>query len=88
MSPRLRDGERHCEEVRQRTITVAMGNGVQAMQLTEVHSVTDSTNALQSMAEPQQLRANVDEVSKELMSYATVTTASVKELHQNMASNC
>eukprot|EP00974_Lingulodinium_polyedra_P004922 462368-Lingulodinium_polyedra.AAC.1 len=34
MSPRLRDGGDR-EEVRQRTITVAMGNGIQAMQVTE-----------------------------------------------------
>eukprot|EP00974_Lingulodinium_polyedra_P021985 2121667-Lingulodinium_polyedra.AAC.1 len=65
-----------------------MGNGFQAMQLTESHKVTDSMNALQSMAEQQQLRASVDELSKEFMSYAAVTTASVRELHQNMVSNC
>eukprot|EP00974_Lingulodinium_polyedra_P044527 4271734-Lingulodinium_polyedra.AAC.1 len=60
----VRDGEGLREEVRQRTITVAMGDGFQAMQLTEVHKVTDSMNALQSMAEQQQLRASVDELSK------------------------
>eukprot|EP00974_Lingulodinium_polyedra_P021954 2119170-Lingulodinium_polyedra.AAC.1 len=76
MSPRLRDSEGLREEVRQRTITVAMGNGFQAMQLTEVHKVADSMNALQSMAEQQQLRASVGELSKEFMSYAAVTAAS------------
>eukprot|EP00974_Lingulodinium_polyedra_P019138 1848976-Lingulodinium_polyedra.AAC.1 len=45
-------------------------------------------NALQSTAEQQQLHANVDELSKEFMSYAAVTTASVKELHQNTVSSC
>eukprot|EP00974_Lingulodinium_polyedra_P073325 7099280-Lingulodinium_polyedra.AAC.1 len=34
-SPRLRESEGLHEEQRQRTITVAMGNGTQAMQLTE-----------------------------------------------------
>eukprot|EP00974_Lingulodinium_polyedra_P021797 2104941-Lingulodinium_polyedra.AAC.1 len=58
------------------------------MQLAEIHKVTDSMNALQSMAEKQQLRASVDELSKEFMSYAIVTIASVRELHQNMEGNC
>eukprot|EP00974_Lingulodinium_polyedra_P109748 10616369-Lingulodinium_polyedra.AAC.1 len=70
MSPSIRDGEGLREEVQQRTITVGLGNGFQAMQLTEAHKVTDSTHALQSMAEQQQLRASVDELSKEFMSYA------------------
>eukprot|EP00974_Lingulodinium_polyedra_P001375 130068-Lingulodinium_polyedra.AAC.1 len=65
-----------------------MGSGFQAMQLTEVHKGTDSTNAFQSMAGQQQLRASVDELSKEFMSYAIVTAASARELHQNMVNSC
>eukprot|EP00974_Lingulodinium_polyedra_P114590 11095035-Lingulodinium_polyedra.AAC.1 len=64
-----------------------MGDGIQAMQITERIKITDNMTALQ-MAEQQRLRSNVDEFSKEFMSYATVTTASVQELHKNMVISC
>eukprot|EP00974_Lingulodinium_polyedra_P051872 4987990-Lingulodinium_polyedra.AAC.1 len=58
MSPRSRDGEESREEVRQRTITVAMGNGIHAMQVTERIKVTDNMTALQTTAEQQRLRSS------------------------------
>eukprot|EP00975_Prorocentrum_lima_P059981 12577208-Prorocentrum_lima.AAC.1 len=71
MSPRLRDrsGPQQVppeDEIRQRTITVAMGEGFQAMQMTEVMVSGESVRALQQLAQQRPLRATVEEVSAEV----------------------
>eukprot|EP00974_Lingulodinium_polyedra_P006948 659176-Lingulodinium_polyedra.AAC.1 len=42
---------------------------------------------LQAMAAQQQLRASVEELSRECMSYTAVAAATMHELQQNMVSN-
>eukprot|EP00974_Lingulodinium_polyedra_P089185 8648872-Lingulodinium_polyedra.AAC.2 len=78
MSPRLREtyGVRE-EELRSRTVRVAVGNGIQAVQMT----------VMREIAKQQQLRANVEDLSKEFTRYTSVTAAAVDDLHQNMIGN-
>ena len=56
--------------------------------MTEIQAVGESMRTPQAMADQQQLRANVEELSREFTSYTTVTAATVNELHQNTVGNC
>eukprot|EP00974_Lingulodinium_polyedra_P125885 11196212-Lingulodinium_polyedra.AAC.1 len=70
MSPTLRDrsGPRRVpqeDEIFQRTITVAVDEGVQAVRMTEVVASGEAVRALQQFVQQQPLRATVGELSAE-----------------------
>eukprot|EP00974_Lingulodinium_polyedra_P105441 10209427-Lingulodinium_polyedra.AAC.1 len=55
--------------------------------MTDLLVTGESVKTLQEIADRQQLRASVEELSKEFVRYTSVTAAAVNDLHQNMIGN-
>eukprot|EP00974_Lingulodinium_polyedra_P101662 9845191-Lingulodinium_polyedra.AAC.1 len=55
--------------------------------MTYMRVTGESVKTLQEIADRQQLRATVEELSKEFMRFTSATAAAVNSLHQNMIRN-